>query len=125
MRGSRNFHERGSNENGNFWSQTRGGGSNPQKIPKSPFLSKIFKFGGGGVRTPGPPLWIRACHTYVIHTKQIRKVRSTYATVTWHVNRWVRVAYQEYELRIYGVPARCFRMYHVCVTYARCIRPAT
>ena len=26
MRGSRNFHERGSNENGNFWSQTRGGG---------------------------------------------------------------------------------------------------
>ena len=25
MRGSRNFHERGSNENGNFLSQTRGG----------------------------------------------------------------------------------------------------
>ena len=64
MRGSRNFHERGSNENGNFWSQTRGGvgGSNTQKIPKLPFfLGKIFKFQGGGVRTPGPPLWIRAC----------------------------------------------------------------
>ena len=30
MRGSRNFHERGSNENGNFWSQTRGGPT-PQK----------------------------------------------------------------------------------------------
>ena len=33
MRGSRNFHERGSNENGN-----EGGGSNPQKIPKLPFF---------------------------------------------------------------------------------------
>ena len=39
MRGSRNFHERGSNENGNFWSQTRGGGGpTPQKIPKLPFF---------------------------------------------------------------------------------------
>ena len=28
MRGSRNFHERGSNENGNFWSQTRGAEKN-------------------------------------------------------------------------------------------------
>ena len=32
-------------------------------------------------------------------------VRCTYVTVTWHVNRDVRVAYEEYELRIYGVPA--------------------
>ena len=56
MRGARNFHERGSNENGNFCSQTRGGGgSDPQKITKLPFfLGKIFKFQGGGVRTPGP-----------------------------------------------------------------------
>ena len=56
MRGSRNFHDRGSNENGNFWSQTRGGGgSNPQKIPKLPFLGKIFKFHGGGSGPPVPP----------------------------------------------------------------------
>ena len=54
MRGSRNFHERGSNENGNFWSQTRGGPT-PQKFPNYLFLGKIFKFEGGGVRTPGPP----------------------------------------------------------------------
>ena len=38
MRGSRNFHERGSNENGNFWSQTRGGVQPPKKIPKLPFF---------------------------------------------------------------------------------------
>ena len=37
MRGSRNFHERGSNENGNFWSQTRGG-VQPKKFPKLPFF---------------------------------------------------------------------------------------
>ena len=59
MRGSRNFHERGSSENGNFWSQTRGGGPTPQKSRNNLFLGKIFKF-QGGVRTPGPPLWIRA-----------------------------------------------------------------
>ena len=55
MRGSRNFHERGSNENGNFWSQMRGGGPTPhppKKIPKLPFLGKIFKFQGGS----GPPV---------------------------------------------------------------------
>ena len=51
MHGSRNFHERGSNENGNFWSQTRGGPT-PKKIPKFPFLGKIFKFQGGS----GPPV---------------------------------------------------------------------
>ena len=34
MRGSRNFHERGSNENGNFWSQTRGG-----PTPKNPEIT--------------------------------------------------------------------------------------
>ena len=34
MRGSRNFHERGSNENGNFWSQARGGGES-NTPPKS------------------------------------------------------------------------------------------
>ena len=60
MRGSRNFHERGSNENGNFWSQTRGGPT-PKKIPKLPFLGKIFKFQGGGGPDPRSPLWISAC----------------------------------------------------------------
>ena len=58
MRGSRHFYDRGSNQNGNIMSQTRGW-SNPKKIPKLPFLSKIFRFqgggGGGGVRTTGPP----------------------------------------------------------------------
>ena len=50
-RGSRNFHERGSNENGNFLSQTRGGPT-PQKSRKYLFLGKIFKFQGGS----GPPV---------------------------------------------------------------------
>ena len=54
MRGSRNFHERGSNENGNFWSQTRGGPT-PQKSRNYLFLGKIFKFQGGGGGS-GPPL---------------------------------------------------------------------
>ena len=45
MRGSRNFHERGSNENGNFWSQTRGGPT-PPKSRNYLFLGKIFKFQG-------------------------------------------------------------------------------
>ena len=58
MRGSRNFHERGSNENGNFWSQTRGGPT-PQKSRKYPFLGNIFKFQGGP--DPPPHLLIRAC----------------------------------------------------------------
>ena len=35
------------------------------------------------------------------------------------------MAYEEYELRIYGVPAMLLSMYHVCVTYVRRIRPAT
>ena len=51
MRGSRNFHERGSNENGNFWSQTRGGPT-PKKSRNYLFLGKIFKFQGGS----GPPV---------------------------------------------------------------------
>ena len=54
MLGSRHFYERGSNQNGKILSQTRGGGSKPQKIQKLPFLGKIFRF-QGGVRTPGPP----------------------------------------------------------------------
>ena len=33
----------------------RRGGSNPKKIPKLPFLGKIFRFQGRGLRTPGPP----------------------------------------------------------------------
>ena len=37
MRGSRNFHERGSNENGNF-GHRRGGVQPPQKIPNLPFF---------------------------------------------------------------------------------------
>ena len=53
MRGSRNFHERGSNENGNFWSQTRGGPT-PQKSRNYLFLDKIFKFHGGS-GPPAPP----------------------------------------------------------------------
>ena len=36
MRGSRNFHERGSNENVNFWSQTRG--VQPSKNPEITFF---------------------------------------------------------------------------------------
>ena len=49
MRGCRNFHERGSNENGNF-SHRRGGGGGvqPPKNPEMTFLGKIFKFQGGG-----------------------------------------------------------------------------
>ena len=44
MRGSRNFHERGSNENGNFWSQARGGGGCPtlKKSRNYLFLGKIY-----------------------------------------------------------------------------------
>ena len=41
-----------SKENGNFWSQVRG--VQPPKIPKLPFLGKIFKFQGGG---GGPDPW--------------------------------------------------------------------
>ena len=60
MRGSRIFHERGSNENGNFWSPTRGGGGGgwggggptPQKSRNYLFLGKIFKFQRGS----GPPV---------------------------------------------------------------------
>ena len=55
MRGSRNFHERGSNENDIFWSQTRGGPT-PQKSRNYLFLGKFFKFqGGGGSGPPVPP----------------------------------------------------------------------
>ena len=55
MRGSRNFHERGSNENGNFWSQTRGGPT-LKKSRNNLFIGKIFKFqGGGGSGPPVPP----------------------------------------------------------------------
>ena len=46
MRGSRNFHEKGSNENGNFWSQTRGGPT-LKKSRNDLFLGKVFKFQGG------------------------------------------------------------------------------
>ena len=56
MRGSRHFYKRGFNQNGKILSQTRGGGgSKPSKIPKLPFLGKIFRFQGGGGWTPGPP----------------------------------------------------------------------
>ena len=57
MRKSRNFHERGSNENGNFWSQTRGGPT-LKKSRNYLFLGKIFKFqgGGGGPDPLSPPL---------------------------------------------------------------------
>ena len=40
---------RGSNENGNFWSQTRGGGGPTPKISRNYLiLGKIFKFQGVG-----------------------------------------------------------------------------
>ena len=64
-------------------------------------------------------------HTYAADTK----VRYTYVTVTWHVNRDVRVAYQEYELRIYGVPATLLsyvrRMCDVRKAYRTCHVRAT
>ena len=53
MRGSRNFHERGSNENGNVWSQTKGE-VQPTKNPKITFFWVKFS-NSRGVRTPGPP----------------------------------------------------------------------
>ena len=66
MRGSRNFHERGSNENG--------------KPPKNPeitfFLGKIFKFqGGSGPPPPPPPLWIRTWT--LLLSQQAHDVRMT------------------------------------------------
>ena len=36
MRGSRNFHERGSNENGNFWSQVKFSNSRGDPHPRPP-----------------------------------------------------------------------------------------
>ena len=54
MRGSRNFHERGSNENGNFWSQTRGGPTS-QKSQNYLFYVNFQIPGGGGSGPPVPP----------------------------------------------------------------------
>ena len=62
MGGSRNFHERGSNENGNFWSQTRGGPT-PQKSRNYLFLGKIFKFQGGGCPPLDPRMNATSCFT--------------------------------------------------------------
>ena len=56
MRGSRNFHERGSNENGNFLSQTRG--VQPPKNPEMTFFKVKFsnsRGGGGGPDHRSPP----------------------------------------------------------------------
>ena len=57
MHGSRHFYERGSNKNGKILSQTRGGGggSNPPKIPKLPFVKFSDSSGGGGGGS-GPPV---------------------------------------------------------------------
>ena len=57
MRRSRNFHERGSNENGNFLVTGEGGGSNPPKILKLPFFKVKFSISRGGPdpRSPPPP----------------------------------------------------------------------
>ena len=33
-------------------------------IPKKPYIFVIFQGGGGGVRTPVPPLWMSACSQY-------------------------------------------------------------
>ena len=61
-----------------------------------------------------------ATHTSHIRSRYICKVRCTYITLTWHVNRDVRVAYQEY----YGVPVTLLS-YVRRVTYVRRIGPAT
>ena len=81
MRGSRNFHERGSNENGNFWSQTRGGPTS-QKSQNYLFYVKFSNSkgggGGGGSGPPVPPLWIRACDVIMDiqhHTCDISRYR--------------------------------------------------
>ena len=64
-------------------------------------------------------------HTYVTHTK----VSCTNVTASWHVNRDVRVAYDESELRIYGVPTTLLsyvpRMCDVCTAYGTCNVRAT
>ena len=40
----------------------RRGGVQPPKTPEITFFKvKFSNSRGGGVRTPGPPLWIRAC----------------------------------------------------------------
>ena len=63
MRGSRNFHERGSSENGTFWSQTRGVQPS-QKSRNYLFLGKIFKFQGGPDPRSPPPLDPRVFKSY-------------------------------------------------------------
>ena len=70
----------------------------------------------------------RIRHTYVTHMSHVRrryeKIRCIYATFTWHVTRDVHVAYQEYELRIYGASATLLsyvpRMCDVCTAYRTC-----
>ena len=58
-------------------------------------------------------------HTYVADTKGT----SYTVTVTLHVNRDVRVAHQEDELRIYGVPATLFSyVRRVCDVHVKCTR---
>ena len=67
-------------------------------------------------------------HTYVADTKGTLYIH-VYVTVTRHLNRDVRVAYDEYELRIYGVPAMLLsyvpRMCDVCTAYPTCHERAT
>ena len=79
MRGSRNFHERGSNENGNFWLQTRGGGGPTSKKSRNYlFLGKIFKFQwGGGVSGP-PVLPSGSAHDAFIKTILRGKIKYTF-----------------------------------------------
>ena len=68
-------------------------------------------------------------HAYAIDTSQIRKIRRTYVKVTRQGNRYVRVANQEYELRIYDVRAMLLsyelRMCDVCTAYWTCHVRAT
>ena len=62
-----------------------GGGSNPQKIPKLPFLGKIFKFqgGGGGTDPRSPPLDPRISKWSGVKVRQL-----IYRVMYVYLQRW-------------------------------------
>ena len=76
-----------------FGHRQGGGGSNPPKIPKLPFLGKIFKFqGGGGVRTPAPPpldprmiytLWVPTMYVLCKNIKNIMLLSTNQIEEVW------------------------------------------
>ena len=111
MRGSRNFHERGSNENGNFGH--RRGGVQPPPPPKKKksriylFLGKIFKFRGGGP-DPRSPLWIRACGRFLsTKTSEIRKQRRIQNALEAPINQNFLGGDPQPPLREGGTPLSC------------------